>query len=86
MKQNNVDALNNWLKLATSKEAEMLARKVKCSRHYLYMLRKGLRQVMPDYAMRIEKATTEIHEKYPHLPIIRQPQICHICSNCPYTK
>jgi|JI10StandDraft_1071094.scaffolds.fasta_scaffold640621_2 hypothetical protein len=84
--KHNINALVQWMKLASNKEIDLLAKKVKCDRHYLYLLKTGIRGMTPDYAMRIEKATTEINETHPHLPIIRQPQICHVCSNCPYTK
>lgn len=86
MKQNNINALLNWCDKASVEEIELLIKRIKCSEHYFYLLRKGIRGISPEYAMRIEAATRAINKTHPHLPVIRQPQICHICSNCPYTK
>lgn len=84
--KNNIKALIDWYDMASPEHRILLAKKIGCSTHYVYLLRNEIRGITPEYAMKIEKATSEINKKYPHLPVIRQPQICHVCSNCPYTK
>ena len=86
MKQANIEPLVSWYDTASPELRQLLADEIGCSKDYLYLLRSGIRGITPAYAILIESATRKIHKKFPLMPIIRQPQICHVCFNCPYTK
>lgn len=82
----NIDAFKKWWKKATSDQRHDLVKRIGSSYIYLHFVVTDQRKLGPEMAMRIEGATREINKSHPELPIIYQPQICHICSDCPYTK
>lgn len=79
-------ALYDWYYKATTAQRQELIDLIEVPYNYLSMIANGKKPIGPEMAMRIEAATTKMHKKNPDLPIIKQPFICHVCSNCPYTK
>jgi DNA-binding transcriptional regulator YdaS (Cro superfamily) len=79
-------ALNDWYTKANASQRQQLTKLLNVSQEYLSMISNGKKTIGPMVAMKIEAATKKLNKKYPDLPIVLQPTICHVCSNCPYTK
>ncbi len=81
-----LNPLMTWYNKSTSAQKKELMALLKIHHTLLSRIGTNKKSVGPELAMRIEAATFKMNQKYPDLPVVKQPTICHTCSNCPYSK
>jgi hypothetical protein len=82
--------LKDWMRTASTKEQQELARRAKTSRPYLYVLSNQAsnhaREARPSLAARIERATVVMRSRNPKLPLVLRTDLNTDCRNCEYAK
>jgi hypothetical protein len=85
-----MSAMKLWMRAASTKEQQELARRAKTSRAYLYVLANTTsehsREPRPSLAARIERASVVMREKNPKLPVVPRVSLNSDCRNCEYAK
>lgn len=82
-----MDAIKNWMLLATADEQSELAKLAKTTRNYLYQLASDQRTSKPRLAGRIAEASVKMHKKSrKRLPILTRADLVPDCAECPYAQ
>lgn len=82
-----LSTLNVWMRLASTKEQELLAEMAGTTRNHLYQIANGHRKASPDAAHRLANASQALAKQSKgRLPELYVTDLCRVCAGCPYAQ
>lgn len=82
-----ITQLSLWMRVATTKEQELLAKRAGTSRGMLYLVSTGHRNFSAAKAGEIEKATEAMHKSSRgRLPRLYRSDLADACAHCAYAQ
>lgn len=78
--------LHSWMQTATVEEKRQLAKSIGTSYEMMFQYAAGERQVSPQRAAEIERATAWMHKANPNLPELYRTDLAVACAQCEYAQ